>query len=113
MQLATTMGFVLGKRNGKFMGLTPAETSAIHDGRWLKICMPARSIACFCLCASVFVFSIVRHEEVLTWGLLIARNALFVQVGVSIQCHSIPFQQDDNLGITRCWPSTGLNTKLS
>ena len=55
MQLATTMGFVLGKRNGKFMGLTPAETSAIHDGRWLKICMPARTIACFCLCANVFV----------------------------------------------------------
>ena len=36
MQLATTMGFVLGKRKGDFMGLTPAETNAVHVGRWLK-----------------------------------------------------------------------------
>jgi hypothetical protein len=32
MQLATTMGFVLNKRSGAFLGLTKAETDAIHDG---------------------------------------------------------------------------------
>ena len=31
MQLATTMGFVLNKRSGAFLGLTPTETNAVHD----------------------------------------------------------------------------------
>ena len=30
-QVASTMGFVLNQRSGKFMGLTPAETDAVHE----------------------------------------------------------------------------------
>jgi hypothetical protein len=31
LQLASTMGFVLNQRCGQFMGLTPAETDAVHE----------------------------------------------------------------------------------
>jgi hypothetical protein len=41
MQLAGTMGFVLGKRGGKFMGLNPAEMKAVHDGRRRNGCSPS------------------------------------------------------------------------
>ena len=31
LQLASTLGFVLNRTNGKFLGLTPAETNAVHE----------------------------------------------------------------------------------
>ena len=31
LQLASTLGFVVNKKSGKFLGLTPAETNAIHE----------------------------------------------------------------------------------
>ena len=31
LQVASTLGFVLNKKSGKFMGLTPAETDAVHE----------------------------------------------------------------------------------
>ena len=31
MQLASTLGFILNKRSGKFLGLTPDEQAALHE----------------------------------------------------------------------------------
>ena len=31
MQLASTLGFILNKRSGKFLGLTPEEQAALHE----------------------------------------------------------------------------------
>ena len=38
MQVASTLGFVLNQRGGKFMGITPAETEAVHEIiTWFRI----------------------------------------------------------------------------
>ena len=62
MQLAGTMGFVLGKRGGKFMGLNAAEMTAVHDGwRWDGGAPPHWLLWSFKSLA-------IRRQEILTWG---------------------------------------------
>ena len=37
LQLASTLGFILNKRSGKFMGLEPEEQAAVHEClQWSK-----------------------------------------------------------------------------
>ena len=37
LQLASTMGFLLNRQSGRFMGLTPEETDAVHEVlSWLR-----------------------------------------------------------------------------
>eukprot|EP00973_Karenia_brevis_P038932 5375367-Karenia_brevis.AAC.1 len=37
LQLASTMGFILNRQSGRFMGLAPAETNAVHEVlSWLR-----------------------------------------------------------------------------
>ena len=37
LQLASTMGFLLNRQSGRFMGLTPGETDAVHEVlSWLR-----------------------------------------------------------------------------
>ena len=46
MQLATTLGLILNSRSGKFIGLTPDETSALHEClAWLR--QPGNNPLCF------------------------------------------------------------------
>ena len=46
MQLASTLGFILNKRSGKFLGLTPEEQAALHEClTWLR--QPGHNVHCF------------------------------------------------------------------
>jgi len=46
LQLASTLGFILNKRSGKFLGLTPAEQEALHEClTWLR--QPGNNRHCF------------------------------------------------------------------
>ena len=46
LQLASTLGFILNKRSGKFMGLTPEEKKALHEClTWLR--QPGNNSLCF------------------------------------------------------------------
>ena len=46
MQLASTLGFILNKRSGKFLKLTPREQDALHEClTWLR--QPGHNVHCF------------------------------------------------------------------
>ena len=46
LQLASTLGFILNKRSGKFLGLTPEERAALHEClTWLR--QPGNNALCF------------------------------------------------------------------
>ena len=46
LQLASTLGFILNNRSGKFLGLTPDEQSALHEClTWLR--QPGNNKLCF------------------------------------------------------------------
>ena len=46
LQLASTLGFILNKRSGEFMGLTPEEKRALHECLiWLR--QPGNNSLCF------------------------------------------------------------------
>ena len=46
MQLASTLGFILNKRSGKFLKLTPTEQDALHEClMWLR--QPGNNVHCF------------------------------------------------------------------
>ena len=45
MQLASTLGFILNKRSGKFLGLTPDEQAALHEClTWWPLGFPWKNI---------------------------------------------------------------------
>ena len=57
MQLASTLGFILNKRSGKFLGLTPEEQGALHEcltwpgifpihHAWLPVMVSGRVCVC-------------------------------------------------------------------
>ena len=58
MQLASTLGFILNKRSGKFLGLTPEEQAAVHEClTWWPLGLFLKKLGC---AVESVVFTVVR-----------------------------------------------------